>query len=383
MARVLIISPLVDYGGREIEVNIIAKSITGAFDVRILSTITATNSSEALKGLNNVSFDTLDNLVLKQYKSLRILAYMSYIWNGKKKPSYLYLNNKVSERFFNLKRIKLNVLKKEIVKSDLIWVVADLEMTFLPNMIAFCKQNSLACIVRTTRSIFELPKSLLENLKSVSLFVHHSKSNAQNLMHQMEHTYKIVDQGASSEKKLLSLKVDTGNIIKYGFLGRFSESKQTIPLVNFFKDYKGLLYLGGDGKFKNYIVELSEKVNNIKYLGYFNYSNIQDFFEKIDVLIIPSLEESGPLVGVEAMAAGKVIISTKVGAMNERLGSSQGVYWLEKDLSNLEGIISELDNMSTSRINQLKNNNRSIYLENYTLRNIQNQYLDISREYIK
>lgn len=59
--------------------------------------------------------------------------------------------------------------------------------------------------------------------------------------------------------------------------------------------------------------------NNIHFLGF--SSDVASVLNESDFLIMPSHSEGAPLVVLEAMALGKPIISTRVGAMTEMLGA--------------------------------------------------------------
>jgi len=127
---------------------------------------------------------------------------------------------------------------------------------------------------------------------------------------------------------------------------------------------------------KNDIEIKSKEKKNIKFLGQINQQELYKFFKEIDVLVIASHEESGPLVGLEAMAAGKIIISTKVGAMEDRLFSTENDFWIdinEKKSINLSiEIIEQLKQADLVKIAEI---NRQVYVKKYSFATIKSQYL--------
>lgn len=378
MKKVLIISPIVNYGGREVELNLIAKALMKFYQVSIFSTGAATNQSIALNGLKKVCFKSINQQVLRQNIFLKFITYLSYIKNGRSKPLRLHLSNNFSNKFFNLRKYEVKALEKAIRKMDLVWVVADFDSPLLIETIELCKKRRIPCVLRTTRTIFEMPHPFLKKIINVTKFVHHSENNAQKLFSQVEHQYTVIDQCALSEESLLSLEIKTSSTLNYGFLGRFSKGKQILPLVDFFKNRTEKFYIAGDGFLKNEIIDCVKKRDNLEFMGYFNNSNISNFFNEIDVLIISSMEESGPLVGIEAMAAGKIVISTKVGAMEDRFKKTNAEFWLKKDLSNLNDLIFEIESLSVDRINQIKKHNRLVYNKNYSIKNIKRKYAKVT-----
>jgi len=380
MKKVLIISPIVNFGGRELEVNLIAKSLIEQFNLTILSSNEATNESQALDGLNKFSFSNLNQKITKENTLLNLIAYLSYLWNGQKGYVCNYVINGLSKKFFDFKTLKVKSLKKEIITHDIVWIVADLDTPFLTETIELCNKYKIPCIFRTTRTIYKKEHSFLKQIIEKTLFVHHSEDNARRLSRQIKHNYTIIDQCAINEKLLLKHDIKTGNEIKYGYLGRLVDSKRIKYLVDFFSNSNNQFFIAGDGLLKDYVIEAVNENDNLKYMGHLDYKKIEDFFEEIDVLIISSKEESGPLVGLEAMAAGKIVVSTKVGAMYERLKGVSKSFWLDNDLDNLSSFVLEINNLSFHAVNELKISNRETYNKQYSLEKIKNQYLTVTNK---
>jgi glycosyltransferase involved in cell wall biosynthesis len=143
-----------------------------------------------------------------------------------------------------------------------------------------------------------------------------------------------------------------------------------------------ILYLVGDGEQKADVLRKIENVNTIRYLGVLNNEDLEMFFEKIDVLIIPSKEETGPLVGLEAMAAGKIILSTKVGAMMERLENTENQFWFENTEASFVREINKLSVLSEKQLSKIKTKNRERYLERYSKEVISSSYLELVNKLI-
>ena len=100
--------------------------------------------------------------------------------------------------------------------------------------------------------------------------------------------------------------------VNFGFLGQISERKGLKYLLQAFQDNKFKdcnLYIGGEIQKTNIDFAIDDyNQSNIKFLGKIKQL---DFFEKIDVLVHPSLIEGSAKVIYEAMAAGVVPIATK------------------------------------------------------------------------
>ncbi len=95
-----------------------------------------------------------------------------------------------------------------------------------------------------------------------------------------------------------------------GHIGRFSEQKNQKRLIRIFseltqKRQKAFLLLAGTGEMMEECRELVQEAGlkeSVLFAG--AVENPQDFYSAMDVLVMPSLFEGLPLVGVEAQASG-------------------------------------------------------------------------------
>jgi len=101
-----------------------------------------------------------------------------------------------------------------------------------------------------------------------------------------------------------------GDKLVVGNVGRFSLQKNQTFLIEIFAKIKELhpdsvLWLLGDGELRG---EIEEKIaaygleDSVKLFGM--VSNAKDYYQAMDVMIMPSLFEGLPMVGVEAQASG-------------------------------------------------------------------------------
>lgn len=116
------------------------------------------------------------------------------------------------------------------------------------------------------------------------------------------------------------------------FLGRIVEEKGIFDLMEALsiaiKKYNDIcIYVGGDGD-KRKVLELIKKYrleNNFKLVGWLNEEKKIKMLSKVDTFILPSYYEALPMSILEAMACGKAIISTKVGAIPEVISEENGI----------------------------------------------------------
>ena len=78
------------------------------------------------------------------------------------------------------------------------------------------------------------------------------------------------------------------------------------------------------------------------------------------------------------MAAGKIIISTKVGAMEDRFIALKNKFWFQiENEESLNYHINFLEQLSINEINQLKSEFRSAYKSNYSNTIVGESYIDL------
>lgn len=375
--KVCIVGPFGDFGGRDVEVNIIAKVFEKSHQVTIVSTSYMTEKSFAFKNLTT----TKRKLIFKNiFQSNFLIAFFSLCskkYNRGSLNTYAYINNSINKRFFSIDKLILRFVKEEIKNADSIILCVQLTTKFFPEIVNYCFENKIPCFVRTTGTIREIETVNFEFLKKVTMYLHHSESNAENLNRQIPLPYKVIDQCSLNEYELLALINKACNPLKYGYLGRLSEEKGILPLINYFCSLNYPFIIAGDGPQKSEILKLIENNEFCQYVGLIDINEIPAFFQKIDVLIIPSLEESGPLVGLEAMAAGKLIISTKVGAMEDRLKGLKSFWFELENISSLQDIINEIESLNNDELDKYALANRIKYKNEYSFEKIALKYLDI------
>lgn len=364
--KIIISGPIGDFGGRDVEVNIIAKALEQDYDVTILSTGYMTESSFAIQGLSSVKWQSVWELLFLKNPFLRFLSLLSKLFNNGSKKNYGYVVNTFSKKLTNIDQLQWEVLCLELEKTDLVVLCVQLTTKYLPEIVDFCHKNKIPCLVRTTGTVRSVPEKDFEILKKVRLFIHHSEANAANLNRQLTLPYTIIDQCALTETDLLVLSTTKKKPLRFGYLGRLSEEKGILPVAEFFAQADLPFVIAGDGLQKEALLDIINGKPNCTYLGLVSHKDISAFFSQIDVLVIPSYEESGPLVGLEAMAAGKLIISTRVGAMEERLNALHSFWFAVENVSSLQACVDAVNALSLEECQSVSEQLRETYLMEYS-----------------
>lgn len=104
------------------------------------------------------------------------------------------------------------------------------------------------------------------------------------------------------------LKIENKFVV--GHIGRFSEQKNHKFLIEIFrevskKEPNAILLLIGDGELKEEIKNLVNKYElNEKVIFIDSVSNANEYYQAMDIFVLPSLFEGLPVVGIEAQASG-------------------------------------------------------------------------------
>lgn len=377
-SKILIIGPIEDLGGRELEAGFIASVLKKDFDVSVLSTGNISSKSQLYEISNGIRMTSLKQRLFEKFKFLRPATFLSYLRNNRKEPLYFYVNNQFNSRF--TKPREKSILKETFERYDLIFIIAHLQTLRTKEIIEYSRQLNKPVVFRTTGEI-ELSAGAPAYFKNVDLFLHHSIINANNLHEKLKvKNYAIIDQNSYMEDELLKIPAVKKGAKKFVAIARLAPEKNLFNLISFFNEYAeddDELLIVGTGKLFQELLSITEETNNIKLLGHVSLHELNKIYANSDCAIIPAYTEAGPLVGIDAMAAGKVILSTKTGAMPERLENTLNDFWFEPDdKKTFQKQFERIKNLSPSEVEEIANMNRETYLKKYSKKMISKQYLE-------
>ena len=374
MKRILVIGPFGDFGGRELEAGFIVKTLGDDYHVRLCSTIFMSDRSQVFNFIDRESGFSVLEKVYERNPGIRLAAWLSRLKNKKRLPAYAFVKNSFNKRFFNVQQKIISNLHKELENADLVFICAQLSSEYIAGIIYEADLLQKPVVFRTTGTIRPAQIQLLY-LKNVKLFVHHSQKNASLLP---DHRHKVIDQACFAESALLKISIEFDAIRNFTFLGRISEEKGILELLKLFGKFAAKeqrLHIYGEGPLKTQAISIAKSDDRIKFHGFVDQDELVEVFQNTDCLIIPSREEAGPLSGLEAMAAGKIILSTNVGAMIERLETTDNDFWFDlKDDTSFKTQLERISNLKPEELKAIGRTNRERYLEAYTILHIQKQY---------
>jgi glycosyltransferase involved in cell wall biosynthesis len=118
---------------------------------------------------------------------------------------------------------------------------------------------------------------------------------------------------------------DAGHTLTIGYIGRFDREKGVHRLVEPLSkilreyDFVQVTFAGPthDVRYANNVLSRMRALPNFSYLG--RPAETPPFYRRCDIIVIPSLYDTGTIVALEAMASGKAIIASNVRPLNEYL----------------------------------------------------------------
>ncbi len=380
--EILLIGPIGNFGGRELEVGFIAKALSKEYNVSICSTAYFTQKSQVFDFITKKQMFSLAKVVVDKHLFIKLIALVAYFRFGFKYSTPYFFNNKINKKYGAVASKTTQVLEELITENEVIIICAQLSSNYLKNIIDIAYQKSIPVLFRTTGTIDADCSNHFETklywLKKVTAFVHHSNTNAMKLSSLQNYKYELIDQCAYNEKDLIASSNKESKVSNFFVLSRLSKEKQVDRVIKAFNNIKestDYLHIYGTGPELVYLKTLANNNDNIIFYGHVSHSHTHELFYKYDCLIISSSEEAGPLTGIEAMAAGMPLISTKVGAMPERLLDYD--FWYDGSQEQLELRMKKIKESSISEINSISKLVRQRYLEEYSIETIQNKYRNL------
>lgn len=122
-------------------------------------------------------------------------------------------------------------------------------------------------------------------------------------------------------KKFIDLHYDTARKKVVVFSGKLTKQKGVFFLVEAAQNINAEIYILGDGPDRETLENLALKLvtNNVNFIGYLGYDRrkeLEAWYQRADVVVVPSIwDEPLPLVILEAMACGTPVVATRVGGV--------------------------------------------------------------------
>jgi glycosyltransferase involved in cell wall biosynthesis len=175
------------------------------------------------------------------------------------------------------------------------------------------------------RSAFDNARALeLQGLNEADIVIQVSRHYARKYFMFLNKTV-VINNGVDLEDFTIKDKIDLpGKGLRLLYIGRYAEMKNTHTLSSItLPDGVDLLFAGCDKGSDPDIWDLTmkniEQNSNMHYIGPYYREDKVKLFNSVDGVIFPSLREPFGIVGLEALASGKVLLASNVDGMKDYL----------------------------------------------------------------
>jgi glycosyltransferase involved in cell wall biosynthesis len=133
------------------------------------------------------------------------------------------------------------------------------------------------------------------------------------------------------------------------FAGRFMEQKNPLQLVRTLNDLKELKWqcvMIGDGPLMHAVkcaIEEYGLTDRFQLTGWLEPQGVLNWFDKSDILFMPSRSEGLPVVGVQALAKGLAIVASRVGGFVDLVDDDKNGYLIQEiDAAKFSTVLTDL-----------------------------------------
>jgi glycosyltransferase involved in cell wall biosynthesis len=160
------------------------------------------------------------------------------------------------------------------------------------------------------------------------------------------------NKGLNRSDVLRDFNISEDSKYLVSFAGKLTHFKGVDVLLKAAKIYSDKLgdvmtLIAGNGELYEELnkMKLSLKLDNVKFLGHVNQSQLVDLYNIADVSTVPSRTEPFGLVAIEALACGTPVVGTNQGGLPDFLIPDVGTLVpVDDDLALAEAIIEEIEN---------------------------------------
>ncbi|MCF7866680.1 glycosyltransferase family 4 protein [Candidatus Woesearchaeota archaeon] len=173
------------------------------------------------------------------------------------------------------------------------------------------KNNTIENILFKT--FISISKNKVNKYVAVSNYIK-NKLIKENIQHNKIHT--LDNFYIKSKNFKINKLVHKRNTI--GYIGRLSKIKRVELLIKSIKNTENKLLIAGEGPETINLKRLTKKLkleNQVKFLGY--TENIDEFYNKCNIIVIPSKSEASPIVLFEAWSRGIPVIVSNIKQLSE------------------------------------------------------------------
>lgn len=337
MKKVVFIISGFAYSGAEI---VLDRYIYGNTEIDPYFIIMYDNNKVLSRYINLYGEDKVYSLNLKHNKNiLRFLPLIDIVKVSSRVDKIL---NKINPKILYMNNTHEMMLCKSVVKNTSIKSIAHI--------------HDMRKSIKSPIKRFFMDKSLKYYNEVITV----SEATKEDWQYNnMKVIYNGIDEEYFSSKEKSKIEIN-----KIGFIGKISDRKGFDLLYSVYKDNyklqnKELLigYADVEDNLSSKLDELKE-LKNVKTFYKMSYEEIKDFYDSVDLLVVPSKADPLPTVILEAMARGCLVIGSNIDGIPELLGNDELLFNVN-DYNSLKCKLFEVMSFDRDRIIDM-----SIYLKN-------------------
>lgn len=293
------------------------------------------------KGLINKNFKTLlfvNNEMIEYYSRVEGLSIFDlgslYQKNRYLLPYYLYKTRNKLEYYLKLE--KPDLIHAHLETSMIIYGSLYNKIK-IPYYITLHGTETLT-ICNKNKSLYKQLISMLlkQSLNKSKLITSPSKWLVEGLQKEYKTKTIIIPNGVDTKEfRPLRIKKENNVIL---FVGQFVKMKGIKELINVAKELSQYeFWFAGEGPLAKII-----NLPNTKNFGFIKRNELVNLYNKATICIFPSYYENMPIVGLEAMACGKAVITTPLGFSEYIKNGKDGLIIPAQNENELRGAIVKL-----------------------------------------
>ncbi len=139
------------------------------------------------------------------------------------------------------------------------------------------------------------------------------------------------------------------------YAGRFSKDKGIELFIEAASRLKNVTFLiAGVGDLIELVEKADKEMSNVEYLGSLNREQLLKTFDRSDFLVLPSIwYENNPMIIIEAMSYGLLVIGSDIGGIPELLNEGRGFLFDPLKPNSLSDQIQTSGSISISEYNEI------------------------------
>lgn len=161
---------------------------------------------------------------------------------------------------------------------------------------------------------------------------------------------------------------ETGQYFLY--LGRISEEKGILTLIEAVRDTKEQLQIAGTGPLEEEINRYlaAHNIKNVTMLGYRKQPELGEIVQRAKAVILPSeWYENSPYSGIEAISIGKILIGAAIGGIPELIEEGKNGYLFPSgDVKALRKCITEVSLLPEPELKKMREYSRELFEKRFT-----------------